>query len=243
MRWLAWLFLIPVPVLADEALIAVASNFLTVLQELRDDFESSTSHAIEISSGSTGALYAQIINGAPYDVLLAADQRRPMLLEARGTAVAGTRFTYGEGRLALWSRSPGIVDGRLAENLASDQLRRLAIANPNLAPYGRAALEVLAALDLAAVAEEKLVYGENVSQAFSMAALGSADAAFAALSQVRLTRERIAGEFIEIPVHLHDPIRQDAVLLRPGAGNVAARAFLEFLQSDAVQARIDVYGY
>ena len=243
MRWLAWLLFLPLCVQAEEALVAVASNFRAVLEILRDDFESSSDHSIGISSGSTGVLYAQIVNGAPYDLLLAADQRRPILLEQQDAGIAGTRFTYGNGRLALWSRRPDLLHGTLADIFRSDRLQRLAIANPELAPYGRASAEVLAALEVAVSVEDKLVYGENVSQAFSMAAIGSADASFVSLSQLRLKPDGVDGRFIEIPPELHAPIRQDAILLRHGAGNPAARAFLEFLQSDAVRAKIAAYGY
>lgn len=243
MRRLAFLFLFPLSVLADEALIAVAANFNPVMQELRDEFEASTAHVIELSSGSTGVLYAQIVNGAPFDVLFAADQARPMRLEENGIGVAGTRFTYAEGRLALWSVAPEFVSNSVRDSLASGNLRRLSIANPDLAPYGIAAREVLQSTGTWESLQGRLAYGENVSQAFSMAALGSADAGLVALSNVLLARERFPGHYLEVPAELHAPIRQDAILLTRGADNEAARAFLAFLQSGAVRAKMAAYGY
>ncbi len=243
MRRLAYLLLFPLSALADEALIAVAANFNPVMQELRDEFEASTVHSIELSSGSTGVLYAQIVNGAPFDAMFAADQARPMRLEENGIGVAGTRFTYAEGRLALWSLAPDLMSTSVRESLSSGNLRKLAIANPELAPYGIAAREVLYATGTWDSLEGKLVYGETVSQAFSMAALGSADAGLVALSNVLLTREKFPGHYLEVPAELHAPIRQDAILLKRGADNEAARAFLAFLQSDAVRAKMATYGY
>ncbi len=243
MRHLAYLFLFPLPLLADEALIAVAANFNPVMQELRDEFEASTAHVIELSSGSTGVLYAQIVNGAPFDAMFAADQLRPIRLEENGIGVAGTRFTYAEGRLALWSLTPEAIAASVQESLAAAPLRKLAIANPDLAPYGIAAREVLHATGTWKSLEGKLVYGENVSQAFSMAALGSADASLVALSNVLLARERLPGHYLEVPAELHAPIRQDAILLRRGADNDAARAFLAYLQTEAVRAKMAAYGY
>jgi molybdate transport system substrate-binding protein len=240
---LVLLLLLPLPVLADEALIAVASNFNTVLEGLRDDFEASTSHVIELSSGSTGALYAQVVHGAPFDAILAADQARPIRLEEDGFGVAGTRFTYAEGRLAFWSQSPDVISATFDESLRSGRLRKLAIANPELAPYGVAAREALQSTGSWPSIRDRLVYGQNVSQAFSMAALGAVDAAIVALSNVVLTNERLPGYYLEIPTDLYAPIRQDAILLQHGADNEAARGFLEFLQSDAVRAKIASYGY
>jgi len=243
MRLLALLLLFPLPVFADEALIAVASNFNPVLAALREEFEATTPHVIEVTSGSTGALYAQVVNGAPFDALLAADQARPIRLEEDGPGVAGSRFTYAQGRLALWSLSREIISTSLDGSLSSGRIRKLAIANPELAPYGVAAREALQSTGNWASLRDKLVYGENVSQAFSMAALGAADAAIVALSNVILTRERQPGYFLEIGTQLHAPIRQDAILLQHGEDNDAARAFLEFLQSDAVRQKIAAYGY
>ena len=241
---MAWLVFLPLSVLADEALIAVASNFNPVRETVRADFEAGSPHAIRLSSGSTGMLYAQIVNGAPYDAFLAADQVRPAKLEANGFGVSGTRFTYAEGRLALWAHSAGVIADTVRESLQSDQLKKLAIANPALAPYGSAARQALQAKGLWESVSDRLVFGENASQVFSMAALGNADASIVALSHVLLARERFEGHYLEIPATLHSPIRQDAVLLAGGADNEAARAFLSFLKRPAVREKIATYyGY
>ena len=226
---------------ADSALIAVASNFAPALETLRREFEGDVGCELGISSGSTGKLYAQIARGAPFDVLLAADQARPRLLEASGHAVQGSRFTYARGRLALWSRDPHWRVESGPEILRSAQFRHIAIANPSTAPYGVAAWQVLQALGLANLLEPKLVKGENVAQALAFVASGSAEIGFVALSGA--LDQSLQGSFLEVPADLHAPIFQDAVLLAHGQKNPVAKHFLSYLQSPRAQQKIAAMGY
>jgi len=242
-RAVAILLFMPVSAVAEEALVAVATNFQPVLERLRDDFEAATNHTIELSGGSTGVLYAQVVNGAPYDAFFAADQLRPRNLESNGAGVTGTRFTYAEGRLAFWSIEPSFVHRTLQESLSNSALRVLAIANPRLAPYGSAAKEAVLSSGHWDGLNAKLVYGENVGQAYSMAATGNADAGLVALSAVLLTPDRLGGAHLEISAEMHAPILQDAILLQHGSDNVAAIEFLNYLQSDAVRKKIVSFGY
>lgn len=228
---------------ADTARIASAANFSDVVTQLAADFEMNTDHKLEASVGSTGQLYAQIIRGAPYEVLLAADQTRPSRLEAEGYAVPGSRFTYAIGRLALWSADPC----RVAENgevtLREGAFRHLAIANPKLAPYGMAAEQTLRALGVYESLSARLVLGANIGQAHALVATGNAELGLVSLSSLASPHSRIAGSRWTVPRHLHDPIRQDAVLLKRGAGNRAAETFFAFLQSPAARRTILEYGY
>lgn len=228
---------------AEQALVAVATNFAEVAQRLESEFEAGSGHEITLATGSTGKLYAQIINGAPYDLLLAADQERPRLLEKSGDAVAGTRVVYAIGRLTLWSADADrdLTLGR--ETLEKGKFRSLAIANPKLAPYGAAAKETLQSLNLWDSLESKIVMGENIGQAHAMVATGNAELGMVALSYVLSLRNKQPGTRWDIPAHLHAPIRQDAILLTHGAGNVAATAFLKFLQTEGVQATVKSLGY
>lgn len=222
---------------AAEVRVAVAANFATTLHALAGDFSAATGHRLQVSSGSTGKHYAQIRNGAAFDVFLAADSARPARLEAEGVGVAGSRFTYAVGRLALW------VPGESAPDPAERYLQtsasgRFAIANPRLAPYGQAARQVLQGWGLWDRLQGRLVRGENAAQAFQFVATGNAPAGLVALSQLR-TAGAPEDEFRLIPESLHEPIRQQALLLRPGA---AAEAFLRYLRTDAVAA-IAAAGY
>lgn len=190
--------------------------------------------------GSTGKLYAQILHGAPFDVLLAADRERPALLERAGLAVPGSRRTYAVGRLTLWSADPERVQGDIAELLTAGGFRRLAMANPDLAPYGAAAREVLTGFGLYAALDKKIVTAENIGQTYAMVATGNAEIGFVAASGVRSTGE---GSRWDVPADLHAPIRQDAVLLSRAENNIAALAFLDFLRTDRARAIISGYGY
>ncbi|MEM7221087.1 MAG: molybdate ABC transporter substrate-binding protein [Pseudomonadota bacterium] len=220
---------------AETALVAVATNFAPALDALAAEFAAATPHRIRSVSGSTGKLYAQIERGAPFDVLLAADARRPALLEAQGRfAVAQTRFTYALGRLVLWSREPIAPEANLAAELSG--ARRLALANPRLAPYGLAATQTLASLGLSGALAPRLVYGENVGQAHALASTGNA-------SHVLTARALAHGASLPVPVTLHEPIRQDAILLARGAANPAARAWLAYLRGAAGRACIRAHGY
>ncbi len=231
------------PVLADEALVAVATNFAEVIQELEVKFESATHHRVTFTTGSTGRLYSQIVTGAPFDVLLAANQLHPQRLETGGDAVAGSRFTYAVGHLTLWSPDAGRVAENGVETLSSGDFRVLAMANPDLAPYGAAARQTLVALGLFDGLRERIVRGQNIGQAYSMVATGNAELGFVALSHVLSPRNRKPGSRWDVPADLHAPIRQDAVLLARAAKNLAAQAFLDFLGRQEARVTIARYGY
>ncbi|MCG8441517.1 MAG: molybdate ABC transporter substrate-binding protein, partial [Caulobacterales bacterium] len=215
-------------------------NFKTAAEALEAAFEARSDHRIALTSGSTGKLYAQIVNGAPFDVFLAADQERPRLLEEDGRAVAGSRVTYAVGRLVLWDPS-GSAAG--PERLARGAYRRLAIAQPDLAPYGAAAQQTLAALGLDAPTRPKRVFGESIGQAFAFVHTGNAELGFVALSQVLSLSPSRRGRWWEPPADLHNPIRQDGVLLARASENPAAQAFLAFLSGEAAAAVITGAGY
>lgn len=219
----------PIGALAEQALVAVAANFSAVARQLETAFEQESPHRIDISVASTGQLFAQIVNGAPFDLLLAADQERPARLEELGLAVPGTRRTYAIGRLALWSADPAVLTEEGAQLLRASQFRSLAIANPRVAPYGVAAVETLRSLGIYTALQDRLVTGENVAQAFALVASGNAELGLVALSSLPDTDRRDAGRRWLVPRDLHAPIRQDAVLLTRARGDAAAKQFLEFL--------------
>lgn len=227
---------------AGEVQVAVAANFAGPLAKIGEGFAAATGHTLKLSSGATGKFYAQIVAGAPFEVLIAADDETPRKLVAEGHAVAGSSFTYAIGRLVLWSAQPGVVDGQGAV-LASGRFTHLAIANPKVAPYGAAALEVLKARGLTAAVAPRLVTAESIAQAYQFVATGNAELGFVALSQVAPPGKPVAGSYWLVPQELHGEIRQDAVLLKPGASNPAATALLGYLKSDAARAAIRDYGY
>lgn len=229
-----------VPVRAADALVAVATNFAEVANALLADF-STSGHTVRLVSGSTGKLYAQIKHGAPFDVFLAADTQRPQLLADQPEGVADSRFTYALGQLALWSRNPQLVQGE--QTLRQAQFRRLALANPELAPYGAAALDTLNKLALLPQLQKRLVYGENVGQAYAMVATGNAELGFVALSYLAGPNADRGGSFWQVPAEYHRVIRQDAVLLRHGADNPAATAFVAFLRTPGARATVQRFGY
>jgi molybdate transport system substrate-binding protein len=237
------LCLVPVKGKADQALVAVATNFAEAAETLVREFANGSKHRITVASGSTGKLYAQIVNGAPFDALLAADARRPGILVESGYAEETSRFTYALGRLTLWSPSVDAVDADGRKTLRRGEFRSLAIANPSLAPYGVAATETLRALGLWDKLEEKLVMGENVGQAYALVATGNAELGLVARSSVLSPRSEIEGSSWDVPAEMHAAIRQDAVLLRRGAENSAAREFLRYLRSDGARAIIRSFGY
>ena len=230
----------PVMAHAGQAHIAVASNFAAPMKKLAAQFEQATGHTLTLSSGATGKFYAQIKNGAPFDVLLAADDDTPARLMREGEAVQ-TQL-YAIGRLALWSERAGFIDGNDAV-LRQNRFQRLAIANPKLAPYGRAAMEVLAKLKLTDSVQDKLVTGENIAQTYQFVASGNAELGFVALSQVMQDGKLTSGSVWVVPSTLHSPIRQDAALLKRGETNAAARALLDYLKTPAAQTTIRSFGY
>jgi len=234
---------LPLTIQAEEALLAVATNFAGVAQQLETEFELTAHHRITLVTGSTGKLYAQIVNGAPFDVLLAADQERPRLLEASGLAVTGSRFTFAIGRLVLASMNANLIGPDLRESLSRGLTGKLAIANPELAPYGFASRKTLQSLHLWDVVRERIVMGENIGQTFALVATRNAELGFIALSQVVAQRGADALSYIEVPEDLHEPIRQDATLLQHGNANAAAIEFLVFLRSNRARAMLSEYGY
>ena len=223
---------------AREVRVAVAANFSAAVQEVGALFALATGHTVRFSFGSSGQLYAQITQGAPFDVFLAADQSYPRRAGSDGHGVAGSRFTYATGRLVLFSADPDRVTGRAS--LEGDEFARLAIANPALAPYGAAAVEAMTALGVYERLRPKVVQGNNVAQTYQFVITGNAELGFVALAQV-ITHEQ--GSRWIVPPELHAAIAQDAVLLRRGADNEAAIAFLAFLRGPAAAAVKARYGY
>jgi molybdate transport system substrate-binding protein len=225
--------------IAAEVQVAVAANFTEPAKEITRRFKARTGHAATLSFGASGQFYAQIANGAPFQVLLSADAERPRRAEAEGLAVAGSRFTYATGRLVLYSRSPRLVDPRGAV-LARGRFDKLALADPKAAPYGVAALETLRSLGLHERLSPRIVQGASITQAYQFVQTGAAELGFVALSQVA---NAPGGSRWIVPENLHAPIDQQAVLLKTGAGNPAAIAFLQFLKSPEARAIIRRYGY
>ncbi len=221
---------------------AVAANFAAPMKAIAARFEHDTGHRVRLSFGASGRFFAQIRHGAPFDVLLSADDEKPARLEAAGLAVPGSRFTYALGAIVLWSARPDLVDaqGRVLE---TGTFRHLALANPKLAPYGEAARSVLQKRGLWSTLRGRLVYGENIAQTYQFVASGNAELGFVALSQVLKDGQIRAGSAWRVPAELYPPIRQQAVLLNRGADNPAARALLDYLQSPAVRRLIRHYGY
>ena len=224
---------------ADEIKIAVATNFAAAMNDIVERFEQRSAHTVLVSSGSTGNHYAQIKNGAPFEAFFSADSERPRLLENEGNAVAGSRFLYAVGRLVLWSPEPGYVDdqGRVLE---AGEFRRLSIANPQLAPYGAAAREILIARGLWERLMPRLATGQDIGQAYAFVQTRNAELGFVALAQLRQPGKQIEGSYWLVPESLHRPIAQEAVLLRDVP---AARAFLEFVKGAEAREVIRSYGY
>ncbi|QBM29526.1 molybdate ABC transporter substrate-binding protein [Hydrogenophaga pseudoflava] len=227
---------------AAEAQVAVAANFAEPIKAIAAVLQKTTGHTLKISTGASGAFYTQIKNGAPFDVFLSADNERPEMLEKDGLAQPGTRFTYANGKLVLWSVRPGRVDGQGAVLKAAD-LGKVAFANPKTAPYGAAALQVLDKLGLKDALAPKLVQGESIGQTFNFVKTGNADVGFVAMSQVLEGGQLKEGSMWVIPQTQYDAIRQDAVLLKRGANNEAAKELFKLLQSPNIKDLIRSYGY
>ena len=231
---------------AEEVQVAVAANFAAPMQKIAAAFEKDTGHKAVLSFGATGKFYAQIRHGAPFAVLLAADDETPARLVKEGLGVAGSAFTYAIGQLVLWSAQPGVVDGQgavLADLASGQRTGKLAIADPKLAPYGAAAIQVLDRRGLADPLRPHLVTGENIAQTFQFVKTGNATLGFVAMSQVMVDGQLTAGSAWVVPAALHEPIRQDAVLLKPGQNTPAAQALLQYLRSDGARALIRSHGY
>lgn len=238
---LAALLALPAPALAASALVAVAANFATATAALQPRFEARTGHELTVALGSTGQLAAQIQRGAPFDAFLAADAARPALLAQSGHALAGTQFPYALGRLMLWSPDPAaFADDAGAAWLRTGRWRHLAIANPALAPYGAAATQTLRALALWQPLDGRLVRGNDVGQVYALVVSGAAEAGFIARAQ--LAADTPGSRWL-VPARLHQPLAQEAILLRHGQHNPAARAWLDYLRSPPARAVIAGLGY
>ena len=233
---------LPMVTMAGEVSVAVASNFTAPMKVIAQAFERDTGHKVILSFGATGQFYAQIKNGAPFAVLLAADDETPARLEREGVAVTGTRFTYATGKLVLWSKKADLVDDK-GEILKTGKFDKLALANPKLAPYGAAAMQVLETMNLTKQLGPKLVEASNIGQTFQFVSSGNAALGFVALSQVFENGKLKEGSGWVVPSNLYSPIKQDAVLLTSGKANLAAQALLHYLRSDKAKAIIVSFGY
>jgi molybdate transport system substrate-binding protein len=227
---------------AGEVQVAVAANFTAPAKDIAVEFEKDTGHRATLSFGSTGQFYAQIGQGAPFDVFLAADDTTPAKLEQEGETVAGSRFTYAIGALVLWSAREGFIDDR-GEVLKKGGFAHLSIADPEKAPYGTAAVETLTRLGLKETLQDKIVQGNNISQAHQFVSTGNAELGFVALSQVYKDGKLTGGSGWIVPSDLYEPIRQDAVILAKGKDNAAASAFVDYLKGTKAGAVIESYGY
>lgn len=232
---------------AGEVTVAVAANFTAPMQKIAQAFEQDTGHKAHLAFGSTGKFYAQIKNGAPFAALLAADDETPERLEKEGLAVIGTRFTYATGRLALWSKSSNLVDDKgevlRSPNLDKLGIQKIAMADPKLAPYGAAAMEVIHKMGVQANVVPKLVQGESIGQTYQFVSTENAQLGFVALSQISLSGRITQGSAWVVPQSMHMPLKQDAVLLNVGKDNAAALALMKYLQGDKAKTIIRHYGY
>ena len=232
---------------AEEVTVAVAANFTAPMQKIAQAFEQDTGHKALLAFGATGKFYAQIKNGAPFAVLLSADDETPARLEKEGVAIAGTRFTYAIGRLALWSKNPLLVDdkGQVLLSNATDKnsFKKIAIADPKLAPYGAAAIEVLDRMGALDKVRPKLVQGDSIGQAFQFVMTENAELGFVALSQISIDGRITQGSAWVVPQNLYTPLKQDAVLLPLGKDNAAALALMKYMRTDRAQTIIRTYGY
>jgi molybdate transport system substrate-binding protein len=227
---------------AAEIRVAVAANFAQTLKEIVTLFEKDTGHKVALTQGSTGKLYAQISQGAPFDVLLSADDETPEKLVREGKAVNGTQFTYAVGRLALWSPKSDMVDEG-GQVLKTDKFRFIAIANSRVAPYGRAAVQVMQKLGVLNLIEPRVVQGESITQTFQFVSTGNAQLGFVALSQIIDHGKIKSGSAWIVPETMHEALKQDAVLLNSAKDAAAATALLSFLKSDKAKKIMAAHGY
>ncbi len=227
---------------AETVLVAVASNFTKPMTEIAEAFKKDTGHTAKLSFGSSGKIVSQLENGAPFEVFLSADDAKPAKLEQQGLTVAGSRFTYALGTLVLWSAKSGYVDDQ-GQILKKGGFKHLTIANPKLAPYGEAAMETMKQMGVYDQLQALLVQGDNISQAHQFVSTGNAELGFVALSQVISGGKIAEGSGWIVPASMHQPIRQDAVLMKAGEENPAAPALMDYLKSEAAKAVISKYGY
>ena len=222
--------------------VAVAANFSNTMKSLVKEFHKTSDYQITLSFGSSGKFYAQIKQGAPYELFFSADQAKPDALEKDKLVMANSRFTYAIGRLALLSARPDFAN-KIETKLKQGAFNKLALANPKLAPYGAAALDVLKNLALIDTTQSKWVMGENIAQTYQFVSSGNADLGFIALSQLLGTKKVKQDSYWLVPDYMHHPIKQDVVLLRSAEKSQGARAFLDFIQSNKAQKIIAEYGY
>lgn len=227
---------------AEEIQAAVASNFTAAMNDIVAKYQEQSENTVALTFGSSGKILAQIQNGAPFQVFFSADQAKPAALEKDGFVVEGSRYTYAIGTLALWSTKPDFVDADLTR-LKSGEYNKLALANPKLAPYGQAAVETLAALNLTEATEPNWVQGENIGQTYQFVATGNADLGFVALSQIMDKGHVAEGSSWIVPAEYYSPILQDAVILKTAEGNEAVADFMNYMKSDEAYAIIQSYGY
>jgi molybdate transport system substrate-binding protein len=241
--WCLFLIIITVvtPAFAEQVLVAVAANFIPPFREIAMEFEKTTGHDVRVAAGSSGNFYSQIKNGAPFDVFFSADMERPKLLEDEGLGVKDSRFTYAIGRLVLWSPNDNLIKGE--ETLRLKQYKRLAMASPKTAPYGVAAMQTMQKLELWESLQSKIVQGENLGQTMGFIESGNAELGFLALSQVMDPKIKGKGSRWDVPSNLHEPIKQDLVLLTKGKDNQAAKALMEFIRGPQAKTIIERYGY
>ncbi len=228
--------------LAATTLVAVAANFSKPMTEIAAEFEKSTGHTAKLSFGSSGKFVSQIENGGPFEVLLSADEKGPEKLEKSGFGVPNTRFIYALGKLVLWSTTPGYVDDQ-GKILSTGGFKHIAIADPKLAPYGVAAVEVLKKKGLFDKLQPLFVLGENIAQTQQFVSTSNAELGFVALSQVIENGKIGSGSGWIVPSNEHSPIQQGAILLKNGAENPAAVALINYLKSKPAIAIIEKYGY
>lgn len=227
---------------AEEITIAVASNFTTSMKTIVRQFENKSGHKVKLVFGASGKFYAQIKNGAPFQAFLSADQAKSIALEKEKLILENSRFTYATGRLALWSTAIKVADLR-ALALSQGRYNKLALANSKLAPYGRAAEEALSNLLLLDQTKDKWVKGENISQTYQFVSTGNADLGFVALSQIMKDNQIIKGSAWIVPESLHQPIKQDAVILKAGKDSPATKELMQFMISEDAKLIIKSHGY
>ena len=227
---------------AAEVSVAVAANFTAPMKVIAQNFEKDTGHKARLAFGATGQFYAQIKNGAPFAILLAADEATPAKLEKEGLGLAGTRFTYATGKLVLWSKKANLVDNR-GDILRTGGFNKIAIANPKLAPYGAAAMEIVEKMGLTAAITPKIVQGANIGQTFQFVSSENATLGFVALSQVFEGGRIKDGSGWIVPLNMYKPIKQDAIMLNSGMDNPAAQALMQYLRSEKAKVVIHSFGY
>ena len=227
---------------AAEVKVAVAANFAQPMKDIAAEFEKDTGHKLNLTQGATGKFYAQITNGAPFEVFLSADDETPSKLVKEGKAIAATQFTYAIGRLVLWSPDEKLVD-QGGGVLKTDKFKFLSIANARVAPYGRAAVQTMQKLGVLTAIEPRVVQGESISQTYQFVTSGNAQLGFVALSQVWDSGKLKSGSAWIVPEDMHEQLRQDIVLLNPGKESKAATALVDYLKSDKARKVIERYGY